>query len=309
MNEQTMEVSVMNKGIVDLDIGGKVDSPLIEKYTGKVEVQDTMSILSTKIKAVYVHYDEDIGYFYDFQTVGVQLKIPKLYYIIPVYIYPAPHDPGHPLGAVKYLRLGEKTYQNQIVGLTQNLQGDIKGVKFLVSCKDAKYQNLLFQPIGNSDWQNSEEVKAYVASEWQRYNKMIDQSIARTIDEAEYIALKGLNVTPQVGAFAGAGIPQGIGFNNMMQAPQAVPGALPMANQTAPLPEAPQVPANPAPVAPEVPEVSQAVKPNPVPPVNPPAPPVNNPVVEQVVPQQSMGTAQNEPPVTVDADDVDDLFG
>lgn len=174
-------------GSIEANIGQKMKPVGIEKYRGSLNQSDIVSIISSKVRMVAVHYHKNVGYvFCNKGTCCSEIGVPTLRYIHPVLVYTTkkfPHEYGAPV-ELKYISVGRKLYENTIM-ILESVTGGISNVDLIATCTDEKYQSLTFQQIGPAKWRKDPAMKAQVEKLWVNYNSLIDISIARTLTEEQ----------------------------------------------------------------------------------------------------------------------------
>jgi hypothetical protein len=178
-------------GFTRIKLGDTVKPIAVERYKGSKGQKEVVSILTNNISAVHMHFTKGIGGYYCFGGACCKLEgMPAVRYIIPIVKYsvtnPAQFIYSSPV-FVQYLAVGKERY-DEIV-LKDKINKDITAVDMVVSCVDDQYQKLSFEVLGPALWRTDKAMTAEVKAQYVEYQNLIENSVARMIDEPTFMRL------------------------------------------------------------------------------------------------------------------------
>lgn len=186
-------------GLVPLRFGDDLRLPRVERYKGVEDVTDVLNILSLNVAGAFVHWDDDIRYFYCFHGQCCEDCGPAtVRRIIPVVQYSLTGEGTHgsPL-LIKYLSAPKDLYDNLV--LKQNIlqrrfgpKADISQVDMYVTCSDGGYQKLAFEVGDKCYWRSQSEMVEQVKALYEEYKRLIESSVARRVSPERYFQLKDM---------------------------------------------------------------------------------------------------------------------
>lgn len=176
-----------------IELGDKLKSIAVERYKASEGHKDVIAVVSKKIAAVHMHYQEGVGFFYCFQGKCCEdLGLPSVRYILPVLVYTLrdirTRDYGMPL-SLKYMALGKDVYESQILSKLEISQ-DLNMKDLLVTCTDEGWQKITIDVIGPNSWRDPKKgMVDTVKMLYDEYKRLISLSVARSITESKYVEL------------------------------------------------------------------------------------------------------------------------
>lgn len=186
-------------GLVPLRFGDDLRLPRVERYKGVEDVTDVLNILSLNVAGAFVHWDDDIRYFFCFHGQCCEDCGPAtVRRIIPVVQYSLTGEGSHgaPL-LIKYLSAPKDLYDNLVLkqSILQRRFGpkaDISQVDMYVTCSDGGYQKLAFEVGDKCYWRSQPELVEQVKALYEEYKRLIESSVARKVSPERYFQLKDM---------------------------------------------------------------------------------------------------------------------
>lgn len=299
--------------------GAKMNYPGIKKFKAQQDIPSVIAVLSLDdIFQVSTHYEDGVGTFFCFEGECCDVDgFPKPRVIVPIISYQVLDHTTYAHGApvsLQYLALTDEQYKDfqKMQSIHCPHGSSISDFDILVTCADSQFQRNSFDLLTNQPcvWRSDEILRSQVWSDYQqKYFRLIEPSIGRSLTRAEYLKLKsGAGTAPSSNQPSYPAQPPNPQVAVASQPQSALPPAAPP-GQNVPsssgdinvgamrpedLMEEIQVPKNiPTPQPPPAPvTASTPPPPPPVPQTTPPPPPA--PPQQAFAPEQEFQTEQNK---------------
>lgn len=187
-------------GVVVGDIGLEVSRLPVERCKFTKDSRALISIVTSKVIAVKVHYREGLGSYLCFGGKCCDMDgLSRVKYLFPVIVYDTDKK-GIPVSnkvEYKCLAIGKDSYED--IMAMQELNGDITNMDLLVVCKDEQYQKVSFQQAGPARWKKSKRLVKETQDFWREHMKDIIKPVARKITEAELMKDASADIAPSQG--------------------------------------------------------------------------------------------------------------
>lgn len=170
------------------DIGIKVSRFAFEKCKFVKTSKARISLVSTKVAVIKMHYREGLGNYICFN--GDCCKndgYSRIRYLFPVCRYET-DTKGKPVSrnvTQEVLVLGKDAYET-IVTMSETCQGKLSDYDLVVTCTDEQFQKITFVPAGQALWKRDAEVKKEVIDFWKANLKDLIKPVANVLTAQEY---------------------------------------------------------------------------------------------------------------------------
>lgn len=172
---------------------GDIVKPIqIEKLKGSEKHPMIVNFITSKVFAANVQYHEDVGYFYSFNGVDIDVVgLPRQKYIIPAIVYSGtPNSYGLPI-SIYYYPASPAVYEELRLkdSIIRKNEGDNVGLEnkdVLMRCTDDVYQKINFETFGPCLWQKDQATARTVYGMIAEYENLIEPSVARVISEEKF---------------------------------------------------------------------------------------------------------------------------
>lgn len=174
-----------------LKMGEKMKYSLLEAFSGTLNQDEVISILSLEVTGMKLHFLKGIGCFECFEGICCDEKPALPYYFLPVVHYTGDRKNYKDPIFVKYLRLSRTQYDD--ICKKHDLYGDIKAVDILVTTKQkGDYKEMDFEVIPQSIktgplWAQHKEWHPEIKALLDRYNRDLERTVARKFTEEEFL--------------------------------------------------------------------------------------------------------------------------
>jgi hypothetical protein len=178
-------------GLMRIKLGDTIKPIAVERYKASKAANDVICVLTADISAAHLHFVKGIGGFYCFGGACCKFEgLPSIRYIVPILKYTMTDQRNFVYGApvfVQYLSAAKERYEEIL--RKNKINGDITSVDMLVSCQDEIYQKLSLEVLSKAAWKEDASLAPEVKTQYAEYNNLIEQSVARVIDEPTFLKL------------------------------------------------------------------------------------------------------------------------
>jgi hypothetical protein len=181
----------MRAGLMRIKLGDSIKPIAVERYKASKAASDVICVLTADISAAHVHFVKGRGGFYCFGGACCKFEgLPSIRYIVPILKYTMTDQKNFVYGApvfVQYLSAAKERYEEIL--RKNKINGDITAMDMLVSCQDEVYQKLSLEVLGKAVWKGDGKLAEEVKAQYAEYSNLIENSVARIIDEPTFLKL------------------------------------------------------------------------------------------------------------------------